>query len=103
MTGWTVCDKLSEITSMSFLLLVDLLNTAQCGELLYSEMNTYLNKLNNVIMSSTWGKSAWVFICKILLNSYIYLISKINSENPSETKRSEFPSGLTDKNRKKRF
>jgi hypothetical protein len=129
-TGWTVDDKLSEITSMFFLVLVDLLNTTRCGKLLYSEVNTYSNKLNNVIMSLTWGRSAWVFICKkisaalccasppslaqvrcgekgfaekILLDFFIYLISKFILENPSETKRSAFPSGTTDKNSKKNF
>jgi hypothetical protein len=116
-TGWTVYDKLSEITSMFFLVLVDLLNTTRCGKLLYSEVNTYSLYLNNVIMSSTWGRSAWVFICKqivagftvkgfaakILLDFFIYLISKIISENPSETTRSAFPSGTTDKNSKQNF
>ena len=114
-TGWTVNgnDKLSQITTM-FFVLVYLLNTTRCGELLYSEMNTYSIYMNNVIMSSTWGQSAWVFICKnfsakssvksilkkILLDCFIYLISKVIQENPSETQRSAFPSGTTDKNRK---
>ena len=129
-TGWTVYDKLSEITSIIFLVLVYLLNTTRCGKLLYSEVNTYSNKLNNVIMSSTWGRSAWVFICKkisacltvigisahaparnragkgekILQDFIRYLNSKIISvENPSETKRSAFPSGTTYKNSKQNF
>ena len=116
-TGWTVYDKLSEITSIIFLVLVYLLNTTRCGKLLYSEVNTYSNKLNNVIMSSTWGRSAWVFICKkisagfivkgfaekILQDFFIYLISKIILENPSETKRSALPSETTYKNSKKNF
>ena len=102
---------------MFFLVLVNSLNTTRCGKLLYSEVNTYSNKLNNVIMSSTWGRSAWVFICKkisagfivkgfaekILQDFFIYLISKIILENPSETKRSALPSETTYKNSKKNF
>ena len=135
MTGWTVCvwDKLSQITSMFLLVLVNLLNTTRCGKLLYSEMNTYSNYLNNVIMSSTWGQSAWVFkgttekkdfnfnppasfpssssphptsITQIpsgTVGSWGGTIGEENGkmvENPSETKRSAFPSGITCKNSK---
>uniref|UniRef100_UPI0030030B51 LAGLIDADG endonuclease n=1 Tax=Dichomitus squalens TaxID=114155 RepID=UPI0030030B51 len=85
------CDKLSEVTSMFLLILDDLLNTTRCGKLLYSEMNTYLIYLNNVIKSSTWGQSAWVY------NSNKY------TGNPSETTRSAFPSGITYKNSKQNF
>ena len=137
-TGWTVfsLDKLSEITSMILLVLVDLLNTTRCGKLLYSEMNTYSNNLNNVIMSSTWGQSAWVFkgttekkdfnfnppasfpssssphptsITQIpsgTVGSWGGTIGEENGkmvENPSETKRSAFPSGITYKNSEQKF
>ena len=93
-TGWTVfsLDKLSEITSMILLVLVDLLNTTRCGKLLYSEMNTYSIYLYNVIMSSTWGQSAWVF------NSFTEKKDFISNnkivENPSETTRSAFLSAV---------
>lgn len=53
-----------------------LLNTTRCGNLFYSEMNTYSNLLkikNNVKMSLTWRQSAWVL-----------------KQNPSETQRSTF-------------
>ncbi|BDI12831.1 hypothetical protein, partial (mitochondrion) [Phanerochaete sordida] len=115
-------DKLSEIASMFFVVLVYLLNTTRCGKLLYSEMNTYSSYLNNVKMSSTWGRSAWVFwrsLCKIiqnfsyftvngfadklLLDFFSSLISKIISEHPSETTRSAFPSGTTYSNSTKNF
>ena len=99
-TGWTVFyDKLSEITNMFFLVLVNSLNTTRCGKLLYSEVNTYSIYLNNVIMSSTWGQSAWVFSAFACKNfSTGFTSSKFISENPSETKRSAFSSGTTYKN-----
>lgn len=101
------------MTSM-FLVLVNLLNTTRCGKLLYSEINTYSIYLNNVKMLSTWGQSAWVFICMntpavitvkgflkgILLDFFNFLISKIIQENSSETTRSDFPSRTTGKNSK---
>lgn len=60
-----------------FMKTFDLLNTTRCGNLFYSEMNTYsllvkTNK-NNVKMSLTWRRSAWVL-----------------KRNPSETQRSTF-------------
>src|SRR5690606_4315388 len=98
-----------------FVVLVNLLNTTLCGKLLYSEMNTRSLKEAGVKMSSTWGQSAWVFICMIILLEFtvkdiieglqwprgldfpIYLCSMINAkgilENPSETTRSAFSSG----------
>nr|QCI56432.1 hypothetical protein [Hypsizygus marmoreus]QKJ80186.1 hypothetical protein [Hypsizygus marmoreus] len=105
--------KLSLMASM-FLVLVNLLNTTRCGKLLYSEINTYSIYLNNVKMLSTWGQSAWVFICMntpavitvkgflkgISLDFFNFLISKIIQENSSETTRSDFPSRTTDKNSK---
>lgn len=101
MTGWTVGDKLSEVTSMFLLVLVDLLNTTRCGKLLYSEVNTYSIYLNNVIMSSTWGQSAWVF--NNITDKMDFFINPKMVENPSETKRSAFPSGITYKNSKQNF
>lgn len=78
-------------------------------------MNTRSLKEAGVKMSSTWGQSAWVFICMIILLEFtvkdiieglqwprgldfpIYLCSMINAkgilENPSETTRSAFSSG----------
>lgn len=125
MTGWTVCvwDKLSQITSMFLLVLVNLLNTTRCGKLLYSEMNTYSIYLNNVIMSSTWGQSAWVFKGTTEKKDFNFnppasfpssssphptsvTIGEDNGktvENPSETKRSAFPSGITYKNSEQKF
>ncbi len=105
-TGWTVKGKLSKITNI-FVVLADLLNTTRCGKLLYSEMNTYSLFLNNVIMSSTWGQSAWVIISRklllnflykfnlkvLLLDFLIYLCNKIIQDNPSETTRRAFSIG----------
>lgn len=96
---------------MFFVVLVYLLNTTRCGKLLYSEMNTYSNKLNNVIMSSTWGQFACVFIFMLIptgVRLKSLLLNKISGscplspwvfaragkqENTSETKRSAFYSG----------
>ena len=87
-TGWTVGDKLSQITSVFLLVLVDLLNTTRCGKLLYSEVNTYSIYLNYVIMSPTWGQSAWVF--NNTIEKMDFCINPKMVENPSETKRSAF-------------
>ena len=100
-TGWTVGDKLSQITSMFLLVLVDLLNTTRCGKLLYSEMNTYSIYLNNVIMSSTWGQSAWVF--NDITGKMDFFINPKMVENPSETTRSAFFSGITYENSNQNF
>jgi hypothetical protein len=62
-TGWTVKGKLSKIISL-FVELINLINTTRCGKVLYSEMNTHSTKPNDVKMSSTWGKSAWVIKVK---------------------------------------
>ena len=107
-TGWTVKGKLSQINSL-FVGLFNQLNTARCGKLLYSEMNTHSTKSNDVIMSSTWGQSAWIIIisvlmcCKIIFLEIKYLFVTLLSQmslkelfklnNPSETKRSAFYSG----------
>lgn len=79
--GWTVeNDKLSE-------------NTTRCGKLLqyskpvYTKMNTFLFYLGNVIMSSTWGQSAW------FMNFFGKYTKKISM--PSETTCSAYYSMFT--------
>jgi len=70
-TGWTVKDKLSLIT-IQLNSVCNKLNITRCGKLLYSEMNThFITKYfsyfsNDVIMSSTWGQSAWILYKTII-------------------------------------
>lgn len=124
-TGWTVKCKLSQIILL-FVSIYNLLNITRCGKLLYSEMNTHslLNYFsiiwNDVIMSSTWGQSAWILYkiilpCGITFSNLViglvyYVCYNINmyaiaifhvisnsvsfSKNPSETQRNAFSSGM---------
>lgn len=116
-TGWTVKGQLSKIISL-FVELTNLINTTRCGKILYSEMNTHSTKPNDVKMSSTWGKSAWVIKVKenkaeavldkhsllvgiknqpecynLLMKNSSFNKKELQLESPSETKRSAFYSG----------
>ncbi len=66
---------------MLFIFKNNLINATRCGKLLYSEMNTYLQKINSVKTSLTRGQSAWVL------------------NNPSETQRSAFSTKCKNSNR----
>ena len=113
-TGWTVNDMLSQLISI-IVILIMLLNTTRCGELLYSEVNTHsskyiIDKQNDVKKSLTWGQSAWVisillpaatpafyweYIVKITIYSASAVLFFTIMNNPSETTRSAFQRGNT--------